>query len=53
MDLRTLEAADPAQIARLACDLLARGLYINLAAKEWMSLALTNRSLDGNPDDLR
>ena len=37
---------DRTRTARLGRELLARGLYINLAAKGYMSLAHTDRDLD-------
>ncbi|MGH7264244.1 MAG: aspartate aminotransferase family protein [Candidatus Rokuibacteriota bacterium] len=43
---RALETADRDRSARLGRELLARGLYINLAAKGYMSLAHTDPDLD-------
>ncbi len=45
VDQRSLETADRARTDRLGRELLARGLYINLAAKGYMSLAHTDRDL--------
>jgi glutamate-1-semialdehyde 2,1-aminomutase len=45
IDQRALETADRARAAKLGRELLARGLYINLAAKGYMSLAHTDEDL--------
>ena len=45
VDQQSLETADRARTARLGRELLARGLYINLAAKGYMSLAHSDGDL--------
>ena len=45
VDQRSLESADRARTARLGRELLTRGLYINLAAKGYMSLAHSDADL--------
>jgi glutamate-1-semialdehyde 2,1-aminomutase len=45
IDQRALETANRARAAKLGRELLARGLYINLAAKGYMSLAHTDEDL--------